>query len=255
MAGDPMNKEVPDGLRYRFLGVAVAGFVGLSISNSLATTSWGVSIGVWGLIIGYTGFRLEQNRPSEAVPVRQQIGVANGITLFRGWLLAFFVGLVVSTPTSTRVLGSLFVLAVSLDALDGEIARRTTETVLGTRLDTATDALAVLVGAGAAVWLDVVPGWYLLAGVLWYLYAAGLHLRQRAGKPVCELPESRVRPLVGSAQFAVIALALSIGTATLWLSALAGVALIGLAASFSRDWTAATGQQTAAMTSIDTAND
>jgi CDP-diacylglycerol--glycerol-3-phosphate 3-phosphatidyltransferase len=81
---------------------------------------------------------------------------------------------------------------------------------------------------------------------VWYAYAGSLWRRRRRGAPVYELPPSRVRPFVGTAQFAVVALALVPGVGSsdgaTWLPALAAVALAALLASFARDWAAATGR-------------
>jgi len=107
----------------------------------------------------------------------------------------------------------LFVAAALLDAVDGAVARRTRETVLGARLDSATDALAVLVGSAVAVAVGALPAWYLVAGGVWYAYTGSLWVRRRSGEPVYALPPSRVRRVIGSAQFLVVAVALLPGTA------------------------------------------
>jgi CDP-diacylglycerol--glycerol-3-phosphate 3-phosphatidyltransferase len=152
-------------------------------------------------------------------------------------LLALFVG--IAAPSGLVPTG-VFVCAVLLDAVDGAIARRTRETVLGARLDGATDALALLVGSAVGAALGVLPAWYALAGLVWYGYSGALLFREWAGGSVHDLPESRLRPLVGSAQFLVVAAALWPGLVV--PDPIVAAAFVALLASFVRDWGAATGR-------------
>ncbi|WP_231741304.1 hypothetical protein [Halorubrum sp. CBA1125] len=67
-------------------------------------------------------------------------------------------------------------------------------------------------------------------------------VRRRTGAPVYALPPSRLRPVVGSAQFLVVAAALAPGIGGTPIAAAAAVGLAALLASFARDWAAATGR-------------
>jgi len=253
-------------LRLRFAGAVVVGGLGLAALWGPLGAAWVLAaLPVGGYLAAYAAVNLAANRPSDGeaagsadADVLSRLGPANWITLFRGWLVAVLAGALVADPPAAWGPALLFAGAAGLDAVDGAVARRTRETVLGGRLDAATDALAVLVGAAVAAALGGLPVWYLLAGGVWYAYAAALWRRRRAGGPVYRLPPSRLRPVVGTAQFLVVGAGLlpNAGDAG-WLVALAALALAALLASFTRDWAAATGRlgrtdpQTAARSETD----
>lgn len=230
-------------VRGRFLGALAVGALGLVALWRPLAGGWPLGAAAVGAYVAaYAGTHLSANRPPGGATVHPTLGPANAITLFRGWLLAVLAGTLRSSPPDPRLPVALFAVAVLLDAVDGAVARRTRETVLGARLDGATDALAVLVGGAVTVGAGALPAWYLVAGGVWYAYAGSLWLRRRAGAPIYGLPPSRVRRGIGSAQFLVIAAALLPGAGGPVLAAVAGLALTVLLASFARDWAAATGR-------------
>ena len=247
MAGPESTLTVPPRLRLRFAAAVALGALGLAALWRPLGTRWVLAVTPPGAFLAaYAWTNLEANHPRDGADASPRLGPANAITLFRGWLAVVLAGAAVAAPPVPWLPAALFVGAVGLDAVDGAVARRTRETVLGARLDGATDALAVLVGAAVAVALGSLPTWYLLAGGVWYAYAGSLWRRRRSEAPVYELPPSRIRPFVGSAQFAVVALALLPGVGLSGenplLTAFAAVALAALLASFARDWAAATGR-------------
>ncbi|VTT88190.1 CDP-alcohol phosphatidyltransferase [Halorubrum sp. DM2] len=248
MAGLGPHPAPPSRLRIQFVAVAALGLLGLAALWRPLGAGWVLAAVAPGTYLtAYAWTNLGANRPPGGDDLDPQLGPANAITLFRGWLAAVLAGAVVAPSPSPWVPVALFAGAVGLDAVDGAVARRTAETVLGARLDGATDALAVLVGAAVAVALGSLPGWYLVAGGVWYAYAASLWRRRRKGAPVYELSPSRVRPFVGTVQFVVVALALlpgvgGAGGLPVWLTALSALALAALLGSFARDWAAATGR-------------
>lgn len=227
----------PIRLRYRIHAVAGFGLVALSIAVMPLSKPWLFAAAVWAATVGYARYRLGQNHVEGADAPSERLGLANGVTLFRGWLLALFAGII---APSTAVPAGVFVCAVGLDAVDGPIARRTRETVLGARLDGATDALALFVGSVSGAVIGVLPAWYPIAGVVWYGYSAALFIREWTGGSIDDLPESRLRPLVGSTQVFVV-------VAALWPALtvpdpVVAASLLALLASFLRDWAAATGR-------------
>ncbi|TKX75275.1 CDP-alcohol phosphatidyltransferase family protein [Halorubrum sp. GN11_10-6_MGM] len=237
----------PSRLRLRFAGAVALGVLGLAALWRPLGTAWVLAASLpAAYLAAYAWTNLGANHSPDGGDPSPRFGPANGITLFRGWLAVLLAGAAVASPPVPWLPAVLFVGAVGLDAVDGAVARRTRETVLGARLDGATDALTVLVGAAVAVALGALPAWYLIAGGVWYAYAGSLWRRRLAGEPVYELPPSRLRPVVGTAQFAVVALALlpGVGLAgrSALLTAFAAVALAALLASFARDWAAATGR-------------
>ncbi|WP_418285111.1 CDP-alcohol phosphatidyltransferase family protein [Halorubrum sp. DTA46] len=229
-------------IRMRFLAAVAVGALGVAALWSLLGSGWLLGATPVGLYLAaYAGVHLPANRSPSGSGIHPTLGSANAVTLFRGWLVAVLAGTLLSSP-EPWLPASLFVAAALLDAVDGAVARRTRETVLGARLDGATDALAVLVGSAVAVGAGALPAWYLAAGAVWYAYSGSLWLRRRGGDPIYELPPSRVRRAIGSAQFLVVAVALLPGAGGPILTGGAAVALAVLLASFARDWAAATGR-------------
>lgn len=229
-------------VRVRFLAAVAVGALGVAALWSLLGNGWLLGATPVGLYLAaYAGVHLSANRSPSDSEVHPTLGPANAVTLFRGWLVAVLAGTLLSSPDPWLPVG-LFAAAALLDAVDGAVARRTRETVLGARLDGATDALAVLVGSAVAVGAGAIPAWYLAAGAVWYAYTGSLWIRRRGGDPVYDLPPSRVRRAIGSTQFLVVAVALLPGAGGPVLTGGAAVALAVLLGSFARDWAAATGR-------------
>ena len=144
-------------LRIRFAGAATLGALGLAALWRTFGTAWVLAAAAPGAYqAAYAWTNLSANRrPGDDRP-EPRLGPANAITLFRGWLASVLAGALAAAPPHPWIPVALFAGAVGLDAVDGAVARRTRETVLGARLDGATDALAVLVGAAVAVALGAV---------------------------------------------------------------------------------------------------
>lgn len=185
---------------------------------------------------------LDDNRPPGSEHLVPTLGVANAITVTRGVLLAAVAGFLLSDPAFSWLPAAGFLVAAAGDGIDGAVARRRQETVLGARLDASMDAYAVLVGGAVAVGGGSLPAWYLLAGFVWYGYTVALWIRKRGGRPVYGLPESRLRSVVGVGQLAVVGAGLLPGVSGPWLAVVAAIALCALSVSFIRDFAVATGR-------------
>jgi phosphatidylglycerophosphate synthase len=97
-------------------------------------------------------------------------GHANAVTLGRlsGVLTIGFLGLHVPA----YVVGLLAAVIVTLDGLDGHLARKyQTVSEFGGHLDMETDALQLYVLASLTVALGTVPAWILVVGIMRYTYA------------------------------------------------------------------------------------
>lgn len=145
--------------------------------------------------------------------VSPTLGVANAVTLGRGWLYAAVAGFLFVVPP----LGSpwrwvpflLYGTGAALDAVDGPLARTVgRETALGTKLDMACDTVGFLVAPLVGVVWGSLPVWYLSLSVARYLFKFGRGWRRRQGRPVYDLPESRVRRPLAGVQMAFITAAL-----------------------------------------------
>lgn len=159
---------------------------------------------------------------------------ADWVTLTRALLTAGVAGLVAgsfSRPVSVTVLVTLSIVALVLDAVDGQVARRTgTATALGARIDGEVDAFLILL-LSIAVSQDY-GGWVLIIGAARpALLLAGWVIPWLAAP----LPPRYWRKVVAAVQGIVLTVAVS-GV----LDRLAGmiavaVALLLLAESFGRD--------------------
>lgn len=143
------------------------------------------------------------HRPGDA-ELLPDLGLPNLVTFWRGALLAAAAGfLTLPRPTAELVWlpGILFSLGVLPDYLDGYLARVTRRsTLLGAEFDVHVDYLAFLAGSLLAIQYGQVPVWYILVVLARYLFAGGLWLRRRLGKPVYDLPPSLARRALSGSQ-------------------------------------------------------
>jgi len=178
------------------------------------------------------------------------IGLANWITLVRGGLIAILAGFMLqswpgrsSGPAWTGwVPGAVYLTAVAGDALDGFVARTTaSQTPLGELLDTRIDALGILVACLLAIHYGQLPGYYLSAGVAYYVLIFAVFVRKKTGRPC-----AGVRPRPGAKMMAGIQMVfLGIVLLPLFSPQLTHIAavliLIPFLAGFLFDWQAVCG--------------
>src|SRR6202021_1976122 len=149
-------------------------------------------------------------------------------------LIAGVTGLVAdsfSRSVSITTLVALSAVALALDAVDGQVARRTgTATPLGARFDGETDAFLILV-LSIYVSQDY-GGWVLAIGAARYVFllAGGLIPWLRA-----PLPPRFWRKVVAAIEGIVLTVAISGVTSRLVGMIAVGVALLLLAESFGQD--------------------
>lgn len=229
MTADP----IPPGLRARWrLTAAVAALavatVAVVVASALSPAAAVLWLGVALVPLGYTLWLLRRslplNRPPEpagppavvadgGASVYPTLGLANGVTLGRGWLYAGVAGFLFVTPavdSAWRWLPALLYGAGAvLDWADGTVARHVDRrTLLGERLDMAFDTMGFLVAPVVAVAWGALPVWYLSLSAARYCYRLGCWLHERRGGSVDTLPESRVRRPLAGLQMVVIAVAL-----------------------------------------------
>jgi phosphatidylglycerophosphate synthase len=197
-----------------------------------ATAGLGVAGWITGLATGSaaTALLVTARKRSD----QPSIFPADWVTLTRALLTAGVAGLVAdsfSRPVPVTALVTLSIVALVLDAVDGQVARRTgTATALGARIDGEVDAFLILL-LSIAVSQDY-GGWVLIIGAARYaLLLAGWAIPWLAAP----LPPRYWRKVVAAVQGIVLIVAVS-GV----LDRLAGmiavaVALLLLAESFGRD--------------------
>ena len=151
---------------------------------------------------------------------------ANVITFVRA-VLALTVALV--GPTGPGL--AIVVVALALDWVDGQVARRTgTASAFGARFDMETDAFLILVLSAYAV--PVVGGWVLLLGAARYLLWLAERVLPWLRRPV---PPRYWRKVVAAIQGIALAVAVSGVLPVVAVEALLVAALALLAESFGRD--------------------
>lgn len=196
----------------------------------------------WTFVLWQCHQRLHLNRSGGHTPLYTTLGYGNRITLLRGWFIAGTAGFVAIAQVEIHlkllyVPAVLYTLAALGDWFDGHLARRLQHTtLLGKELDTALDALGLLVAPLVAVLYGKLHGSYLLVSMAYYLFQWGIYWRHRQGKVVYALPPSRLRRHLAGLQMAVVA-------AALWPPLPAGVMqwlgialMMPLLLGFCRDW-------------------
>ncbi|RJQ73852.1 CDP-alcohol phosphatidyltransferase family protein [Pseudonocardiaceae bacterium YIM PH 21723] len=162
---------------------------------------------------------------------RLALGPADHVTLARGVLIGGVAALVADRSAHTTVLITLATIALVLDGVDGQVARRTgTSSELGARLDMEMDAFLILVLSVHAAYL--VGPWVLAIGGMryafvaasWYLPWLRAPLPPRFGRKVVAALQGILLVVVATgflpglvAAFALSTLSWSFGRDVLWL--------------------------------------
>jgi phosphatidylglycerophosphate synthase len=161
-------------------------------------------------------------------------GPANQVTLTRA-LLSLVVALMVAdsfvAPVARGLLVGTAALALALDWVDGQVARRTgTVTAFGARFDMEVDAFLILVlSVGASRWFGP---WVLAIGLARYALLAAEQVWPRLRRPV---PPRYWRKVVAAVQGVVLTVALAGLVPHVVTTAALVAALLLLAESFGRD--------------------
>jgi phosphatidylglycerophosphate synthase len=168
---------------------------------------------------------------------RTALGPADRVTLARGVLVGGVTALVVdrvaamgaSTDVPTAVVVSFAAIALALDFVDGQVARRTgTSSAVGARFDMEVDAFLILV-LSVHVAFTVGP-WVLAIGAMRYVFVAAARVLPWL---VGDLPPSYARKTVAAVQGIVLVVAAS--DVVPYAEVLVGLALAALVWSFGRD--------------------
>ncbi|GAB2575466.1 CDP-alcohol phosphatidyltransferase family protein [Paractinoplanes abujensis] len=163
-----------------------------------------------------------------------QIGPANAVTLARAILVGGVTAMVVTSfvqPVNTAALVTIAGVALALDGVDGQVARRTgNTTALGARFDMEIDAFLILV-------LSVYAGdrfgwWWVAIGAFRYAFVAAAFFAPWLN---AALPPRFSRKVVAALQGIVLALVTADLLPTVLTLAALTVALGSLTWSFGRD--------------------
>ena len=163
-----------------------------------------------------------------------RVGPANIVTFVRAVMSCVVAGLVLSSfagPDHVDLLVAITTVALVLDWVDGQVARRThTESAFGARFDMEVDAFLILVLSCFAA--PIVGAWVLAIGGARYAYGAAGWVIPWLRRP---LPSRYWRKVVAAIQGIVLTVAASQLLPTLVIDPALGVALALLAESFGRD--------------------
>jgi phosphatidylglycerophosphate synthase len=216
-------------LRASTLGMlATAALLGVvSATAGLAVAGWiaGLATGSAAAAL-LTAARMRSDQPF--------VHPADWVTLTRAVLIAGVAGLVAdsfSRPVPVAALVTLSIVALVLDAADGQVARRTgTPTPLGGRLDGEIDAFLILLLSIAAS--RDYGGWVLAIGAARYAFLLAGWLIPWLAAP---LPPRFWRKVVAAVQGIVLTVAVSGVPSRLIVTIALVAALLLLAESFGRD--------------------
>ncbi|WP_338740462.1 CDP-alcohol phosphatidyltransferase family protein [Haloplanus salilacus] len=224
------------------LGAAVGGRALVAGATDHATaTRWLLVAGaVFVAEVGFLAAHLDPGRATAA------FAPPNLVTLARGGLYAATAGFLVVPPTTPAVRwapAACYGTGVALDVVDGRLARATGRTTdLGARLDRGFDTLGFLVAPLVGVVWGRLPVVYLSLSAARYVYRAGLAWRERRGRPVGELPDSRVRRPLAALQMGFIAVALAPVLPTTVVHPASVLVVVPSLATFVRDYLSVTGR-------------
>lgn len=179
-------------------------------------------------------------------PAEQDFGWANRATLVRASLIVLLVSLAPFTASLGNWLwlyGSLCLLALILDGVDGAVARATRSvSAFGARFDMELDALFILGLCVAVLAQEKAGPWVLALGLMRYAFVAAGYRFRFMDRP---LPESFRRKTVCVWQVVTLMIAILPITPTGFATATLAIALVLLCYSFFTDlrWLYQTGRE------------
>jgi phosphatidylglycerophosphate synthase len=229
-AGKPAGQVALPGIRL----AALLGMLATAVPLGVVSATAGLDAVGWitGLVIGSAAAALLVT--ARARSDQPAIHPADWVTLTRALLIAAVAGLVADSfarPVPVTALVTLSAVALVLDAVDGQVARRTgTATALGARIDGEVDAFLILL-LSIVVSQDY-GSWVLAIGAARYVFLlAGLLIPWLAAP----LPLRFWRKVVAAVQGIVLTVAASGVPSRLIGTIAVAAALLLLAESFGRD--------------------
>jgi CDP-diacylglycerol--glycerol-3-phosphate 3-phosphatidyltransferase len=211
---DDQRPPIDELLKREFYRIGCWGLLGLAGGGILLGLQWLVQAGlIWAFICYQTKRRLPLNRPNPDAPLYKELGWANRLTLLRAWLIAAVAGFLFQPWPEGLALawlpGMLYFFAAVLDRVDGYVARRSRHSsLLGNDLDTVSDAIGLAIASLLAFGYGQVHWSYLLFGIAYYLFHAGILWRNSRGLPVYPLPPALHRRTWAGFQMGFLVVAL-----------------------------------------------
>ncbi|MFX4271754.1 CDP-alcohol phosphatidyltransferase family protein [Propionibacteriaceae bacterium Y1685] len=203
----------------------------------LGTLELTVALGFWGWVAGVAHLVVLTTLLMHGAHRAQLpgLGMANAVTLVRallgGQVLALTIALLVGDSEALAVMIGIAVVAIALDGVDGQVARRTHNcSDFGARFDLEADAFLVMV---LSVYAAVTLGWWVLAiGLMRYGFVLAAQLAPWLNR---SLPVRMDRKVVAVMQMLGLVVASSGVLPTPYAQGLLAVSLTALCWSFGRD--------------------
>ncbi|RDG35680.1 CDP-alcohol phosphatidyltransferase family protein [Streptomyces corynorhini] len=184
-------------------GAQILLLAALATGSGLGPLGW-----LAGLAFTVATWALLTRALSRSWPRSRSFGPANGVTLARTTLIGGVTALVADSfagPPAVTALVALTAVALILDAVDGQVARRTgTASALGARFDMEADAFLIMV-LSVYVAMSLGP-WVLLIGAMRYVFVAAARALPWLNG---QLPPSMARKTVAALQGVVLLVAAS----------------------------------------------
>lgn len=196
-------------------------------------------------ILGLLRFRLGWNYHPDRKILHQTLGYGTWLTIIRGALIAMLAGYLFQPGPESKLIpgrfswapGIIYLLAAVLDFADGRLARASRrETRLGAYLDINLDALGLLIASLVAVGYGQLPAAYVMVGVAYYAYRAGIWLRKKLSQPVIEPGPWRGARIIAGFQMGFVGVALLPVFEPANTILAAYIFMTPLLAGFARDW-------------------
>ncbi|GAA1609633.1 CDP-alcohol phosphatidyltransferase family protein [Actinoplanes couchii] len=196
----------------------------LAITVGLSAWAWFAGVVFGAVLCGLLKVALQRAGMST-------IGWANAVTLGRAVLAGGVTAMIVGSDASPLIIAAVAAVALAMDGVDGQVARRTgTTSSLGARFDMEVDAFLILVLSAAAA---IEYGWWALAiGAFRYLFVAASWALPWMN---AALPPKFSRKVVAAQQGVMLAVVVSGVLPTAFAVFALAVALAGLTWSFGRD--------------------
>ncbi len=197
------------------IGCLILGSLLLSAAlNFNSALQWLIQAGlIWAFICYQSHRRLHLNRPNLEAPLYKELGWGNRVTLLRAWLIAATAGFLLKPwpegPLLSWLPGMIYFFGAVLDRVDGYVARRTGHSsLIGTELDTVSDAIGLAVASILAVSYGQTHWSFLFMGLAYYAYHGGILWRKYRDLPVYPLPPSIHRRVWAGFQMGYLVVAL-----------------------------------------------
>ncbi|MGC9519621.1 MAG: CDP-alcohol phosphatidyltransferase family protein [Desulfuromonadaceae bacterium] len=215
------NPFLPAAILRDIKNLAVSGWVVLTLAGLILGWGWGWSAALqwvlqaavlWMLVLYETSRHLPLNCAPSGTSMYPRLGLANRLTIIRGWLIACTGGFLFQEQPPGAVAfvpGAFYTLSAIIDRLDGYAVRKSGQVSrMGAQLDTLFDALGLAIAPLLAFWYGRIHWTYLGVSCAYYVFQLGVRYRRAAGLPLFELRPKRSRRAIAGFQMGFIAVVL-----------------------------------------------